>query len=150
MHLVVNEWLLDYCKPGTSPQDQGSLLAFLEKLYNSQSKIVIGSVTPFTIKFYRYYQKYRYDMECKHKFDRLNNLFRDLAKTIKVEPYETKGLTDEDIKDIHRKDHYLLELAVTVSDSIIVSVDIPLITNLSKGSIRVIHLHDYLRPDAGL
>lgn len=146
MHLVVNEWLLEYLIPGTEFGKKAQVNTFFNLFFKSSSKIVIGRATPFISKYYRYLGQYGYDFVFKKNYKKLYELlFLNSTRTIIVEKEETKHIQEEKLSGIHNDDWYLLDLAFTVPDSTIISTDSRLIDAVSlKNIAKIMHLHAYI------
>ena len=147
MYLVVNEWLLDYSVPGTDKTRVSQVNQFFQKFYSSPSKIVIGRETPFTTKFHRFFKQHERDLVFKKNYLKLHNLlFKNTLRTRILEESEIERLPDELLTGIHDDDWYLLELANTVKESVIITTDSRLIKALAEKKIaRSIHLLDYIK-----
>ena len=94
-------------------------------------------------------KQYGDDLSFKKRFVILNGFFfHDSLRTILVETNEMQAVPNEDMVGVNRDDLYLLELAITAPDAIIVTTDTKLIQTLTeRGTIRIIHLEDYLESD---
>ena len=147
MYLVVNEWLLEYSVPGTDKTRVSQVSQFFQKFYSSPSMIVIGRTTPFTSKFYRFFKQHESDPVFKQNYIKLLNLlFKDTLRTRILEESEIERLPDELLTGIHDDDRYLLELANTVKESVIITTDSRLIKALAEKKIaRSIHLLEYIK-----
>jgi predicted nucleic acid-binding protein len=76
----------------------------------------------------------------------LNLLFKDTLRTRILEESEIVRLPDELLTGIHDDDRYLLELANTVKESVIITTDSRLIEALAEKKIaRSIHLLNYIK-----
>lgn len=147
MNLVVNEWLLEFFLPGTLPENYEELFRFFDSVQECKRKIIIGRETQFTIKFYRFMKLYGNNLSFKQNYVKLHRLlFIDTTRTIIVERHEIKNIPDKDMEGVHSDDRYLLELAASVPNSIIISTDNRLIDALARmPQYPIIHLKDYLK-----
>jgi hypothetical protein len=146
MNLVVNEWLVEFLIPGADAGDKARLQRFLDKFLGSPAQIVIGRQTPLTQKFYRYLKRHGTNHVYKRNAIKLRDLvLYDPSRTQIVENDSLVMLPPDRLSGIHNDDWYLLHLANTVPDSIVVSVDTRLIRAVTdSGVVRIIHLDDYL------
>ena len=146
MNYVINEWFDEFMIPSAPEADKARLQAFLRKFYTESSKIVIGRETPFTQKFYKYFKQYENDHVFKQRTTKIFHLlFRDDLKTKIVETYEVKHLPPEILATLPSSDLYLIELANTVPDSIIVTEDNRLIDAvICNPVVKIMHLDEYI------
>jgi hypothetical protein len=147
MYLVVNEWLVEFLIPPASTADKARLQAFFDKFMPTPSKIVIGRVTPFTQKFYRFLKQYERNDRIRRNFLEVKGLlFQDSLKTIIVEPEAVRPVAPHQLVGIHDDDWYLIHLANSVRDSVILSIDARLIKAVTTRQVaNILHLDAYLR-----
>jgi predicted nucleic acid-binding protein len=124
MEIVVNEWLLDYMCPDSEDSDKIKTFKFVNAWVKKCDKVVIRRTSPFTSKFYRHMKKFGWNTDFKKHFSRLNHLlFYNSDKTIIVEEADIKKLPKEIEEKTPLDDKYLIELAYSSRDKIIVTTD---------------------------
>lgn len=123
MEIVVNEWLLDYMCPDTDSKKTSMAIQFINAVVKKCDKIVIGRTNPFVLKFYRYWKSFSWDTDSNKRFKRLHLLFRDSDKTIIIYDADIKKLPKEIEEKTPPDDKYLIELAYSSKDRIIVTTD---------------------------
>lgn len=147
MEIVVNEWLLDYSCPNADPKNLSFVNQFIKVIEEKGNKVVVGRGAPFFIKFYRYWDKYRWDNDCHKRFKKLNDLFFiDKDKTIIVEKTEIKTIPNDVENKTPPDDKYLIELAYSTNDKIIVTTDTILKESLKDVSeLKVYLLEEFIK-----
>lgn len=123
MEFVVNEWLLDFLLPDADPQNKSMAIQFLEAAVKKGDKIVVRRPSPFFKKFYRYMKQFGSDVGCKKRLTYLNNLFHDSERTIIIDDADTNNLPADIENLVPADDKYLVELALSCNDKIIITTD---------------------------
>lgn len=124
MEIVVNEWLLDFMRSDSKDSDKIKALKFINTLVEKCDKVVIRRTSQFTSKFYLYMKSFGWEREFKKRFKKLRELlFYNSDKTIIVEESEIKELPKEIKNKTPVDDKYLIELAYSHPDRIIVTTD---------------------------
>jgi hypothetical protein len=125
MEIVVNEWLLDYMRPDSKDSDKiKTFKKFVNAWVKKCDKIVIRRKSPFTSKFYRHMKQFGWNPDFKECSKRLLDLlFYNSDKTIIVEEADIKKLPKEIEEKTPLDDKYLIELAYSSRDKIIVTTD---------------------------
>lgn len=124
MKIVVNEWLLDYICPGIDLKKISMADQFISGLLKKCDKIVIGRATPFVKKFYHHMKKFGSDTDFKRRSTKLNELFfRNLDKTIILDDVNIEKVPKEIEEKAPADDKYLIKLAYSSEDKIIVTTD---------------------------
>lgn len=148
MEIVVNEWLLDYMRFGVEKEKTSKAIQFLNTLVKKCDKIVVKRQSPFVRKFYRYFEESNLDTTCKELFKRLDLLlFYNSDKTIIVDDMDIEKLPKEidEILPSDDKDRYLIELAYSSSDKIILTTDQRLKEKLQhKADLKIYLLEEFL------
>lgn len=148
MEIVVNEWILEYMCPNAESNNRRRAIQFLNAVTKKCDKMVIGINTPFVSKFYRFMKKFGWDDDFKERFKKLFLLlFRNSDKTIIIDCVDKIELPREIEDKIPPSDddRYLVELAYSTTDRIIITVDRPLKEKLhGKNSFKVFLLEDFL------
>lgn len=141
MEIVVNEWLLDYLLPDAAEEERNLARRFMIAWPKKNDKVVIRRQSPFTRKLYRYLKATETKIDFNRPFLRLHKfLFRDSDKTILVEESEITKLPNELEATTPPDDKYLIELAYSKPDRIILTSD----TKLKEQLKDEIHLKIYL------
>ena len=124
MEIVPNEWLLDYMRLGADKEKASIAIQFLNTIVKKCDKLVIKRPSPFVIKFYRYIEESNKNAECKELFVKLYQLlFINFDKTIIVDDSDIKKLPKEIEGKTPSDDKYLIELAYSYPDRVIVTTD---------------------------
>jgi hypothetical protein len=131
MEFVVNEWLPEYFKPGTSLEEKKYLESFLNQFLQRNDKIYIRRPSEFLNKIYRYSKQY-------HNFSKSS---REISKFIKIVLLDSNRcfFVDDDefqlSENIRNKlieggntvsDTYLFEAASLTDSKIILTTDVKL------------------------
>ena len=124
MEIVVNEWLLEYLRPDAEKYKMNLAINFVNAWVKKCDKVVIKRPSPFLDKFHRYMKEFGRNAEFKKRFSKLNKLlFLDSDKTIIADAGDIKKLPSEVEAKTPPEDKYLIELAYSGSDRIIVTTD---------------------------
>ena len=124
MQFVVNEWLLEYLTPNADEDNFKKVNKFIEYISGQSHKIVIGRKNPFITKFYKFSKEYSWNESSNKNFKKLHNLlFRDSERTLIIEDNELYKIPEELKNKTHSKDIYLIELALSTEDKIIITTD---------------------------
>lgn len=124
MEVIVNEWLLDYMRVGSNLEDMSVAGQFINLWVKKCYKIVVGRPSNFLKKFYRYIEESNRDINCKKRFRKLNHLLLyNSEKTRIIEGIDIGELPEEIKTKIPSHDTYLVELAYSSEDKIIVTTD---------------------------
>ena len=126
MELVVNEWLLDYFRPDSEKYERDLALKFVNALVEKCDKVVIRRASPFVKKFHSYMKEFGYDLDFKKRFKKINELlFRNSDKTIIIDDYDIESLPERIEQKVPSDDddRYLVELAYSSTDKIIITTD---------------------------
>lgn len=115
MEIVVNEWLLDYMRPDS--EKLGFAFRFLDQIELKAHRLVIREESPFVRKLYRY------DKQFFRYFKRLKMMLRDSDKVKLIDEQEIQPLPPKIAGVVPYKDTYLVELAYSTSDKLIVTTD---------------------------
>lgn len=143
MEIVVNEWLLDYMCPNTDPEKMSIAIQFVNAVVRRCDKIVIGRATPFVSKFYHHMGSFGWDPDFKKRFSKLNQLlFYNSDKTIIIDDTSAKPVPKEIEEKTSQDDRYLIELAYSSADRVIVTTDQRLRDNLQGQFNLKIYLPD--------
>jgi predicted nucleic acid-binding protein len=147
MEIVVNEWLLDYLRPNSEKFKRDLALKFVNTWVKNCDKVLIRRPSPFIKKFYTYMKQFESDLDFKKRFKKVNELlFYNLDKTIIIDDNEVKslpeGIGQKDLGD----DKYLIELAYSSTDPIIVTTDERLKEKLKDESdLKVYLLEEFMK-----
>lgn len=150
MEIVVNEWLLDYLRPDAKGCDMDLAIKFVNAWVKKSDKVVIKKPSPFVSKFYHYMKQFGWNQQFKERFSKLHKLlFLDSEKTIIAEDSDIEYLPEEVKSKTPPDDEYLIELAYSKQDRIIVTTDARLQDRLKGEAGLKIHLlqeflHNYL------
>lgn len=141
MEIVVNEWLLEYLRPDASIDEKGLVSQFLNAVVKKCDKIVIRRPSPFLSKYYRFMKEFGRDTAFKTRFTKLNQLlFHNSDKTTIIDDSDVKPLPREIEEKVPTDDRYLVELAYSSTDRIIVTTDSRLKEELQKKSVLKVYL----------
>jgi len=147
MQFVINEWLLEYLRPQSNDTHKITALKIISKLIQKGDKIVIRRPSRFLDKFYRYMKVYGADIEFKTRFKGLSLLFLNSEQTIFI---DDKDVLIKPSQNIINKtpfdDYYLIEAALNLPDSIIITTDTRLKEALKdEQSIKIILLDEFIK-----
>ena len=123
MEIVVNEWLLEYLRPDARDCERNLAMRFINGWVSKCDRIVISPSNPFTQKFLNYFQQSNFDLPSYERFKTLHFLFRDPGKTILVYEHEIEKLPPELEAKVPPDDKYLIELAYSKPDRVILTSD---------------------------
>ena len=124
MEIVADEWLLEYMCPGIALDKISMAKRFINAVVKKCDKIVIGRATPFVSKFYHFMKRFGWDIDFKKRYSKLNHLFfHNSNKTIIVDKADINKLPKEIEKKTPPDDKYLIELAYSSEDRIILTTD---------------------------
>ncbi len=147
MQLVINEWFLDFLVPKVDPEKMDKVNSFLKIVHDNSHILVIGRENNFTSKFYKYMKRYGWDIEFKNRFQKIRNLlFYDSLRTLIVDESELTILSEEIVSITPADDLYLVKLAFSTKDKVIITTDNRLkeaLNNVLK--LSVLLLDDYLK-----
>jgi predicted nucleic acid-binding protein len=143
MEIVVNEWLLEYLRPDSEKSKRDLALKFVNAWVKKCDKVLIRRPSPFIKKFYVYMKQFESDFDSIERFKKVNHLlFHNLDKTIIIDDNDIKSLPEGLEQKVPADDKYLVELAYTSADSIIITTDERLKEKLKDESGLKIHLLD--------
>ena len=147
MEIVVNEWLLDYMCPGIDLEKISVATRFINGVVKKCDKIVIRRPSPFVSKFYCYMKRFGWDIDFKKRSTKLHHLFfRNPDKTIIVDEVDKKELPEEIEEKTPYDDKYLVRLAYSCEDRIILTTDGRLKEKLKdETDLKVCLLEEFLR-----
>lgn len=146
MEIVVNEWLLDYMCPNSDSNKTAIAIHFINAVVKKCDKIVTRRPSPFVSKFYRYMKEFGWDPRFKERYKKLNHLlFLNSDKVIIADNIDIEKLPKEVEKKIPNDDRYLIELAYSSEDKIIITTDKRLKEKLyDVDDLRVYLLEEFL------
>ncbi len=147
MQFVVNEWLLDYIVPNTAEEKIVAVNKFIQFISDNEHQIVIGRDNNFVSKFHQFMKQYGWHSDFKRRFKKLRQLlFYDSIRTLIIEKSDLANV-DGNIESLTPEDDlYLVELAFSSEDKIIVTTDTRLKSALeSVHNLDVILLPDFMR-----
>lgn len=146
MEIIVNEWLLEYMRPNTNSEKTTTAIQFINAVERRCDKIVVGRSTPFVLKFYHYMGRFGWDTNFKERFTKLNHLlFRNSDKTIIVDDSDIKEFPKGIEEKTPPDDKYLIELAYSHNNRIIVTTDQRLKEKLQdEEDLKIYLLEDFL------
>jgi len=143
MEIVVNEWLLDYLHPNTEESKRNLTLKFINTLVKKCDKMLIRRSSPFVKKFYMYMKQFEQDLNFKRRFKKMNELlFRNPDKTTIIDDEDVKFLPKEFEQKVPIDDKYLVELAYSSVDKIIITTDEKLKERIKDESDLKIYLFE--------
>lgn len=146
MEIVVNEWLLDYLCPGSEKSEKELAIKFINAWEQGCDKVVIRRPSRFLEKFYQYWQKFGRDTDIKKRFRKLELLFYDSDKTIIADDTDVKKLPEGLEAKTPLDDKYLIELAYSKRDRLIVTTDVRLKDNLQdETNLKIYLLQEFLQ-----
>ena len=142
-----NEWLLDYLRPDSEESKRDLALRFTNALVQKCDKIVIRRPSPFVKKFYNYMKQFERDWNFKKRFKKLNELlFLNTDKTIIIDDADVKFLSKGVEQKVPIDDKYLVELAYSSVDKIIVTTDEKLKEKLKDESdLKIYLLEEFMK-----
>lgn len=146
MEMVVNEWLLEYLCPDAKESNTNLAIRFVNAWVTKCDKVVIRRPSPFVTKFYRYWQKFGQDTDFKKRFSKLNQLlFINSDKTVIADDSDIKKLKNEVEAKTPSDDKYLIELAYSEPDRIVVTTDRRLKDKLQgEANLKIYLLEEFL------
>jgi predicted nucleic acid-binding protein len=144
MEIVVNEWLLDYSLPNSQKEEKELLTKFVTFWIEKCHKVIIRITSPFGNKFYSYMKANENDQNCRERFKTLLNLFYNMEKTKIIYDSDVQSIPTEidQIVPADDGDRYLLELAFSSVDKVIVTTDKKLKEKLKNRQDLKIYLLD--------
>ncbi|MGA2071087.1 MAG: hypothetical protein ABSG97_07030 [Sedimentisphaerales bacterium] len=146
MEIVVNEWLLEYLRPDAQESDRIKVSLFINAFVCRGDKIIIKRNSPFTKKFYGFWKQFESDTSTKKRFTFLNNIFRNLDKTIIIYDHELKVLPENIAAKTPSDDKYLIELWYSNQERIVLTTDIKLKDKLKDiPGLKICLLPDFLK-----
>lgn len=151
MEIVVNEWLLEYSLTSSQKEEKELVTKFVTFWLEKCHKILVRRPSPFFNKFYRYFKANENDQDCRKRFKTLNALFYNMDKTTIVDDLDVQLLPKEIEQVVPRDDKYLLELAYSSIDKIIITTDIKLKEKLKDiESLKIFLLDEFLSKFQGI
>lgn len=124
MEIVVNEWLLDYICPNSDLNKTSMAIQFINAVVKKCDKIVIRRPSPFVSKFYRNMKKFGWNPIFKKYSKKMHQLlFLNSDKTVIVDDADINKLPKGIEEKIPCDDIYLIELAYSSEDKIIITTD---------------------------
>jgi len=124
MEVIVNEWLLDYMRLGSNLEDMSVAGQFINLWVKKCFKIVVRRPSKFFKKFYRYIEESNRNNDCKKRFRKLNHLLLyNWEKTKIIEDVDIEELPGEIKTKVPSSNTYLVELAYSSGNKIIVTAD---------------------------
>ena len=146
MEIVPNEWLLDYMRLDADKEKASIAIQFLNTIVKKCDKLVIKRTSPFIKKFYHYFEESNIDTKCHKIFvDLFDLLVIDSNKTIIVDNGDIKKLPKEIEGKTPSDDKYLIELAYSYPDRVIVTTDQRLKEKLKdEGDLKIYLLEEFL------
>ncbi len=146
MEIVVNEWLLDYMRPNAKDCNRNLAIKFINAWVEKCDKIVIRRPSPFVKKFHNFMGQFSWDLDFKKRFSKLNRLlFYNSDKTIIADDNDIKKLQNEVEAKTPSDDKYLIELAYSGPDRIVVTTDTRLKEKLKdEANLKIYLLEDFL------
>lgn len=147
MEIVVNEWLLEYLRPDAGECNKKLAIKFVNAWVTKCDKVVIRRSSPFVTKFYRYWQKFGQNTDFKKRFSKLNQLlFINSDKTVIADDSDIKKLPKKVEAKTPPDDKYLIELAYSGPDRIVVTTDTRLKEKLQNESdLKIYLLEEFLQ-----
>lgn len=147
MEIVVNEWLLNHLCPNADQCDTDLAFEFIKRWMKGPDKVVIRRESPFTKKFYRFMKESEnHDDFIRKRFVRLFKSFFDSNRTVIVEEYDINNLPQELEAKVPSDDRYLIELAYSGSDRIVVTTDTRLKEKLQdEANLKIYLLEEFLQ-----
>jgi hypothetical protein len=141
MIIVVNEWLLDYLRPDSEKPQRDLALKFVNSWVKKCDKVLIKRPSPFVKKFYTYMKQCGWDCDFKNRFKKMRELlFYNPDKTIIIDENEIRPLPERIEQKNLGDDRYLIELAYSTPDAIILTTDERLKEKLKDESDLKIYL----------
>lgn len=146
MQIVVNEWLLHYLHPDSQEEKKKLAIKFINIWIKRCDKILLRIQSPFTRKFYRFMNESKEDPVSYKEFKKLHNLlFRDSDKTVLIEEQNIRPLDKNIESKTPADDRYLVELAYSSDDKIIITTDIRLKEKLEdEPELKIYLLEEFL------
>lgn len=147
MQLVVNEWFLEFLVPNVDLKKINKVNSFIRSVNNNSHILVIGHNNSFTNKFYKYMKIYGWDIDFKNRFQKIRKLlFYDSLRTLIIDESELAILSEEIVSITPADDLYLVELAFSTEDKVIITTDNRLKEALNKvPELSIVLLDDFLK-----
>ena len=147
MEVVVNEWILHYLCPDADEVHTNLASQFIKSWMEGIYKVVIRRKSPFTEKLYRFMKESEnHDDFIRKRFVRLFKSFFDSNRTVIVEEHDINSLPQELEAKLPSDDRYLIELAYSGSDRIVVTTDTRLKEKLQdEANLKIYLLEEFLQ-----
>ena len=147
MEIVVNEWLLDYLRPDSEKLKRDLALKFVNSWVEKCDKVLIRRPSPFVEKFYTYMKRFGHDQNFKKRFKKMNELlFHNLDKTIIIDDNNIKPLPERIEQKVPIDDKYLVELAYSSANPVIITTDERLKEKLKdESNFKIYLLEEFMK-----
>lgn len=147
MEFVINEWFLDWHKPGATAEEQTKVRFFTNWLLQSEHSLVILRSSNFTRKMNEYRRKFNNQMCAFHLKIFFTQVFMNSRKCRIIEdpPELPENILEKLSVGNFSSDRYLFESAETTEQKIIVTTDTRLINHFAEnGRFQLLTVEEFI------